>query len=321
MRAMVNDLYDTAFKYDETVFLALASTKENGSWTNFIYDIFIDIAFLAAAATAVATGGAGLVPAFAFLSAILHDWGLGKDTPDGITGLNGFFAEYQAGQIAMQTAIDTKLGYLADVSDNYSNLQAEWENNSVVVNDQTYTLMDLANTFFPDKTDHSVEYHKLYDPMYLHHRKSVWNLAIMKCCTYYRYWAQYTDTPRTPAGRFLDYMRNVHYKSLVPGCYVRGEIYWLYDDKITWRFYQYNLGIGGYPFPEAACHELFMDDTPGHIINPAGLFNRSYVFEQFSVTKPVFPYGMELGNDTIGNFNPAANDWTFTGGLFPKLTK
>src|SRR4051794_32793276 len=50
MRALLNDLYNTAFKYDETVFLALASTKENGSWTNFLADIFIDIAFLAAAA-------------------------------------------------------------------------------------------------------------------------------------------------------------------------------------------------------------------------------------------------------------------------------
>jgi hypothetical protein len=80
MRAMLNDLYDTAFKYDETVFLALASTKENGSWTNFIYNIFIDIAFLAAAATAVASGGAGLVPAFAFSQMRKAFW---SDTPPG----------------------------------------------------------------------------------------------------------------------------------------------------------------------------------------------------------------------------------------------
>ena len=83
--------------------------------------------------------------------------------------------------------------------------------------------------------------------------------------------------------------------------------------------FSFNLGIDGNPFPDEASRILFMDDTPSHIITPGGLFNRSYVFQQFNTTKPTFDYGHELGNDEIGNLNPNADDWEFTGGMFPQL--
>jgi hypothetical protein len=321
LRDMMNDLYNTAFKYDEVVFLALGSTKTNSSWTNFIVDIFIDIAFAAAAATAVVTGGAALVPAFAFLSAVLHDWGIGKDRPDGLSGVFGFFADYQGGQIAMQNAIDEKLGYMTDETDNYANLRTTW-GDPIVINGKTYSFKDVGDTFFPDKEHHSVEYRKFYDPMYDHHKRSVWNLAVMKCCTYYRDWSTYPHTATTPAGRLLDWARNTYYKENT-GAYIRASMY-SYDTggrppDIEWEVDRYYLGIGGNQFPDAAAQILFKDDTPGHIINSNGLFNRSYVFEQFSFTKPVFPYGHELGNDQIGNLNPNADDWEYTGGLFPTL--
>jgi len=319
MRALLNDLYNTAFKYDETVFLALESTRENGNWTNFLADIFIDIAFLAAAATAVASGGAALVPAIAFLSAILHDWGLGKDKPDGINGLNGFFAQYQAGQLAMQQAIDEKLGYLTDETNNYANLQAAWQQD-LVFNGTTYTLADLANEDFPDKENHSVEYHKLYDPMYDHHRRSVWNLAIMKCCTYYENWHDHIGTEKR-VGALLDYAQQKFYPAPEhKGVYLRG---WFENFDHDYNYYElvwWNLGIDGYAFPEAAINILFVDDTPGHIINPDGLFYRSYVFQQFSTTKPEFFLSWHELSGSPGSDFSTNDDWVFTGGLFPKLT-
>jgi len=48
------------------------------------------------------------------------------------------------------------------------------------------------------------------------------------------------------------------------------------------------------------------------------LFNRSYVFEQFSTRKFEFPNGHELGNGQIGNLNPAADDFEFRGGFFQR---
>jgi hypothetical protein len=78
----------------------------------------------------------------------------------------------------------------------------------------------------------------------------------------------------------------------------------------------WNLGINGYAFPDEASNILFMDDTPGHITNPEGLFNRSYVFQQFSKQKPNFNGGHELGH---GSLNDQFDDFNFTGGVFPQL--
>jgi hypothetical protein len=80
--------------------------------------------------------------------------------------------------------------------------------------------------------------------------------------------------------------------------------------ELTW----WNLGIGGNAFPDAASHILFMDDTPGHIINPEGLFNRSYVFQQFSTTKPNFNGGHELASTPDRDFADS-DDFNFTGGM------
>ncbi len=321
IRALMNDFYDMNFKYDLTVLEDLSSTIQNPSWTNFLVDIFIDIAVGIASAAAVATGNVAVIPAFAFISAFLHDWGIGKDRPLDLAGVNGFFGDYQGAQLKMQTAIDKHFGFLTEVTDNYANLRAAWKD-PIVFNDKPYVLADLAKMYFPDKKDHSVEYYKIYDPMVLHHQKSVWNLATMRCCQLYRHYSFNVTTDTTPAGVLLSWARNEFYTKY-KGSYVRAELasYNTEDQTIDWTVYQYDLGIGGNPFPDAASNVLFVDDTPGHIINPNGLFNRSYVFEQFSVTKPALIYGHELGDDGIGNLNPNADDWTFTGGLFPDLIK
>src|SRR3954452_13745078 len=63
LRAWVTELYLLTLEYDDAVFNDLNSTKMN-SWTNFLVDIFIDMAFAAAAGAAIASGGAAAVPAF-----------------------------------------------------------------------------------------------------------------------------------------------------------------------------------------------------------------------------------------------------------------
>ncbi|MEP6951032.1 MAG: hypothetical protein ABI863_17220 [Ginsengibacter sp.] len=323
MRALLNDLYQNSFDYDETVFLALASTRQNTSWANFLVDIIIDIAAVAASTALAATGNPEFIPSIVCLSAFLHDWGIGKDRPEDLTTLDGFFTEYQGGQLAMKQAIDQHLGHLTDVGTNndYANLQAAWKD-PIVFNNKPYTLADLANTYFPEKTNNADDYYSIYDPMYDHHKKSVWNLAIMKCCLYYRNWPRYIQTLTVPGGVLLDWARNTFYPAS-KGAYLRA-VYWekhidVNPNTIEWEIDEYWLGIDGNQFPDDASNILFKDDTPGHIINPDGLFNRSYVFEQFSLRKFEFPYGHELGDDLTGNINAAADDFNFTGGFFPQL--
>jgi hypothetical protein len=279
-----------------------------------------------AAAVAIVLEGPLAVPAIACLSAFLHDWGIGKNAPPDFSDLNSYFANYQFGQQRMQDAIDSHLGFLTDVTNNYANLQAAWQD-PIVFNDKTYTLADLANSFFPDKEHHDVEYRKIYDPMYLHHQKSVWNLAIMKCCSLYWHYARVIASPltnydRQPYRSAVEYAQKEFYSNAgsggalpsYPGSYLRVN---LYND--FYHLYQWDLGIDGYPFPDAASDILFIDDTPGHIINPKGLFNRSYVFQQFHTTKPDFSGGHELASTPDHDFADS-DDFNFTGGLFPDLT-
>lgn len=153
--------------------------------------------------------------------------------------------------------------------------------------------------------------------MYLHHQKSVWNLAIMKCCSLYRNWSDYVTIPKVQ-GELIKHARETWYPNN-KALYLRA----LYTDTTpttnSFTLYNWNLGIDGNPFPDAAVNILFKDDTPGHIIRPEALFNRHYVFQQFHIKKPDLSYGHELSYHTDGMFADS-DDWDFTGGLFPGLT-
>lgn len=320
MRLLLADLYQHSFDYDDTVFKALSSTRQNKSWTNFIVDVLIDIAAAMASAAAIAAQGPLAVPAIACMSAFLHDWGIGKDVPLDLSQLNGFFSEYQGGQLRMASALDHKLGHLTEVTNNYANLQEAWKD-PISFNGKSWTLKDLADSFFPDREDHADEYYQIYDPMYLHHRKSVWNLAVMKCCSYYENFHKSVVLEYDSANHFTEWARGWYRDN--PGVYIRGYITEVRDRSTLFTFCYWNLGIDAYPFPPAAVNELFMDDTPGNMINldekgkPKGLFPRSYVFQQFSTTKPDWKGFHELASDGT-NFAPS-DDFVFTGGLFPKL--
>lgn len=314
------DLYQNVNEYESAVFLSLNSTKENGNWTNFIVDIFIDIAVGVASAAAF-IGFPPALPAIAGLSAFLHDWGIGKDRP---SNLSDTFADFEFGHQQMHEAIETQLNFLMSEGPNkdYPNLQAAWKDN-IVMNGTTYTLADLANSSFPEIGPTSgEEYSKLLNAAITYFQKSLWNLVIIKCCTYYKYETDITiyqgDTDPASA---TDYARKTLYKDH-PGVYGRG--YYIANEPGQWRsigIVYWNLGIGGYEFPQSAVDQLFQDDTPGNIIRPAALFTRDYVFKQFYPTKPDFLRDgyMELGYTANVDFS-GNDDWDFTGGLFPKLT-
>jgi len=173
LRQLMIEIYDLAKQYDDVVFSILNSSHTE-SWTNFIVDVVIDVAAAIAGGLAVAVTAPAAVPAIAFLSAFLHDWGIGKDRPNKL--LVEAFEQYELGRIAMQNAIEDKLSHLVEPSNNYSNLTAAWKE-PIVLNGSTYTLADLANTKFTLGD----EYNKLHDAGFTSMKKAVWNLLIMKC--------------------------------------------------------------------------------------------------------------------------------------------
>ena len=112
---------------------------------------------------------------------------------------------------------------------------------------------------------------------------------------------------------------------------MRGRVYEV--DPGHYRYFElisFQLGIGGNVFPDEACNILFMDDSPGHIINPNGLFRRDYVFKQFHKTKPTLLYDHEHDfnwldvGDAVkqpgSDLQPAAEwDWDWQCGQLPSL--
>ena len=307
LRTLLKEVYELAAQYDDAVFQTLNSTKMD-SWANFAVNIIIDIAVGLAAAGAIAAGGPTAIPAIAFVSSILKDWGLGKDRP---SNLEAVFAEFEFGRIAMQNAIEDKLSLLVDPSNNYSNLTTAWKD-PIVFNGNTYTLGDLASTKFTL----GVEYNRIHAAAFTFLKKSVWNLLVMKCCSYYKYNYIYELPNNVTITSFVQQSFYPNHK----GVYVRAFVDEKNSATTRWGLVYWNLGIGGYPFTDLASKILFVDDTPTHILNPEGLFARDYVFKQFSTTKPDFSEGHELGYDANSNFS-GNDDWTFTGGMFPGLTK
>jgi hypothetical protein len=308
LRSLLIEVYDLAAQYDDAVFHTLNSTKTD-SWAHFAANLMIDIAAALLSAVAIAAEGPAAIPAIAFLSAVLHDWGIGNHPP---STLEAAFAEFEFGRVAMIDAIEDKLSSLVDPTDNYSTLRAEWSD-PISFNGTTYTLGDLASQQFTL----GVEYNKLHDAAFTSMKKSLWNLLIMKCCTYYKNWPK----PFGAAKGALTEWAQTKFYSYYKGSYMRARLVDT-DPALNWNYYElihWDLGINGYPFPDQASEILFKDDTPGHIIRPDALFNRSYVFQQFSITKPDFTDGHELADTPDRDFADS-DEFNFTGGLFPNLT-
>lgn len=212
----------------------------------------------------------------------------------------------------MQFAIEQRLSSLVDPTNNYKNLTNAWQN-SIPFGGKTYTVGDLASSNFPGLGD---KYNALQKAARREFHKGMWNLAIMKTCTWYTNPYLQTFLPKGNTSTYVavsNWAQENLYNTY-PGVFLR----YSYDESDgqnnLFTFCYWNLGIGGNQFPPAACNQLFQDDTPGHIINPDGLFPRRYVFEQFHTVKPDFGDWRDLSD---GERGPA---FTFTGGMFPEET-
>ncbi len=320
MRRWITELYPMCIEYEDAVFHALKSSKQNPNWTNFLVNAFIDIATALAAATAVASSAALAVPAFAFLSSILHDWGIGKNVPE---DLDAVFADFEFGHVKMQFALEQQLSHLVDPGpkNDYANLTSAWKD-PIDFQGKTYTIGDLASAYFPDLGD---DYNSLQHAGLISFEKSVWNLVIMKCCTLgdVSEWYIYIfNEPNVnwPWTSVVQYAQEVMYP-INKAHYLRGGQYDQNDTYITIRLHSWRLGIDGADFPDAAVNRLFMDDTPGHIINPDGLFAGDYVFTQFALTEPSeITEWVILSGKPNGDFCFECTNAPFTGGVFPELT-
>lgn len=317
MLAFVKDLYPFCIEYEAIAFDYLNSGEKPTNWTQFILDVFVEIGVTMFEAAELPFAAA----AFAITADFLEKWGEGEERP---VNLYAQFGAFREGHLEMQTAIEAKLNHLMDTGNNYSNLREAWTDD-IVFNKTAYKLSDLAKADFPKTGD---AYNTMHATAFTQFKQGLWNLMIMKCCTYYRYYWGKVTRPNTP-GSLRQWALEEFYPEYKPN-YMRALWVSHTVDTRTYEIYYWNLGIGGYPFSDELVNELFIDSVPGHEINKSGLFTRSHVFQQFSITKPNFKVPSYYSDDDVLTWELAStdnadfalnNDWNFTGGMFPKLIK
>jgi hypothetical protein len=317
LRRWIIELYEDTAKYEDIAFQALNSTKQTPGWSQFLVNTVINLATGLIDAAAIDSGNPLVVPAMGFLSAEIKEWINGGNMP---SNLPAVFTEYELSHLAMQEAMEQQLAHYIDATNNNQNLRGAW-NKSFQVQGTAYKVSDLAkpahafpgigDTWSATKAAAANEF-----------QKRLWNLIVIKTCSYYRnYTYMYTTSATTnpdAQNELADYVRKGRYTTN-PSVYARRD-YVGNDDNggLQYSIEYWNLGLGGNEFPKAAVEMLFRDDTPGNIIRPNALLPRDYVFKQFSATKPNLYQGSDSNWQEIPYGN---NDWDFTAGYFPELKK
>lgn len=318
LRDWIKELYEDTGKYEDVAFQALNATVQTPGWSGFIVNAVINLATGIIDAVAIANGQPLVVPAVGFLSAEIKEWLNNKGSrPSNLTDV---FVEYALSHLAMQEAMEKQLAHYLDETNNHANLRAAW-NKSFQAQGSTYKVSDLAKPehAFPGIGD---LWTALKETAALEFKKRMWNLIVMKTCSYYRNWStQYNTSGNNgtdPFDELADYVRRSLYIDH-PGVYARRNfVAKNVQGGLTIQIDYWNLGLNGNEFPKSVCDLLFRDDTVGHIIRPDALFPRDYVFKQFSLTKPDLHQGLNSNWKEIPNGD---NDWNFTGGYFPELIK
>lgn len=311
LRKWIIEVYEDTAKYEDIAFDALNSTVQTSGWENFLVITVINIATAIINAAAVASGNPLVVPAMTFLSSEIQLWTKSGGKP---SNLPDVFVEYALSHLKMQEAMEAQLAHYLDTKNDYENLKKAW-NKTFQAQGVTYKVSDLAEPThaFPGKGD---TWSALKATATKEFQKRLWNLIIMKTCSYYGYGGFFSaETGPGAIEDLADYVRNQIYGPH-PGVYARRNFTTTYDDTDEFEIKYWTLGLGGNEFPKAVCDILFMDDTLGHIIRPDALFHRDYVFKQFATTKPQ----LHQREENWQEIPSGDSDWTFTGGHFPELT-
>lgn len=366
MDAFFADVHTYNIDYERSVHEWLKSSPENppSGFSQFILSLITAIVIGimgVVVAAAVVTPGVGPIiaatvgAAIAIVSLNIKTWALdGNSRPQ---TLEAQFAKFDDSQNKMRKAMSDLLIDLASSTDNYRNLRENWKD--VEFNGIKYTLRHLASSTFPTKSgsaNPSANPTKIEDTPYVlmrtaateHFKRQIWNVMIAKAgsLSYGGWWHENVDDyDKKPP---FHYAREIFYKRADnKGRYLRGyynEVPLPYGGvNRRFTFGSWTFTFDNRPLSADAANELFIDDTPGHIMDPddkgnpkTGFFNRDYVFKQFHQEKKYMTPFLDLREDEdwgrgdkgdnggYGSygFDPDSNNYVFTGGEFPpQLTK
>jgi hypothetical protein len=331
MRAWNDNLFIFTGNYEERVWSLLKGGAEPSDWTKIIVEIFTDIGFGILEAAVEEFPGVG--PIIAATATQIEKWALGEKTDKGV---DAAFGGFKAGYDDMMTEVSNNLLLLASSDKNYANLQAAFAKGDIEFMGKKYSLKDLAENHFPDANvpADTAQYEALRNTALLRFKKYIWNAMIIQAGDMTYHYLSVHEAGYYAGGANEHVRVNYYSQEGYEGSYIRG----VYGGPTldTYTFEEFYFEFDGKKLSADAAKELFIDTTPGHIINPdpndktkplTGLWPRDYIYKQFHTEKPDFNGYFDVSKDEVGHsdkyldFDPAADNYVFTGGDFPQLTK
>lgn len=170
----------------------------------------------------------------------------------------------------------------------YANDPATYWNKTFTWNNTTITLGQLATIDFPAQTD--PRFYTLTDPTLVGLDKSVWSETLKMLCKA-SHFAPNNYCQCVEVNKKNDI--NAWYSNLIANRPARFATWkWHSDtgwfDHDEWQVDEaclnFKTGTAGHlqEIPVGACNYLFIDSTPGVVINPKGMFTREYVFDRWN---------------------------------------
>jgi hypothetical protein len=309
--------------------------KHPNDFTELAIDIFSEIltGVLEVAAEAIPGLGPLLGAAIGVAAKGINVWVDEEKDRASANGLNTtigtFELNYQKLQQQITLAIDEQLG---SPKDNFFTLREKWTD--VTFMGKTYGLRELAHANFPSHEKGSptrTQYEKLLIAANDSFVKYFWRAIIIQTGKLNSsrpfYFSNKLSGDSYPGGA-VGFARDVIYKTedQYP-TYTTGKVSKDAFGYQYWHFTNWYFTFDdGVPLSKAVADILFIDDTPGHIINKDGLWPRDYVFKQFHTEKPDWGDERDLGTEAVAHpnleddFGKLVNDYKFEG-LLKSLTK
>lgn len=210
--------------------------------------------------------------AASFLSGMVAWWAQGSNTPGSLgDSFSSLITRFNATSIQVDSNLAT---YSASVADNWSTL-------SFTYNGQTTTLPDLATANFPSETDPA--FFPIATAALLALDQYIWTFLLT---------SKYKVTYWSSGSDYIPYSAESDPNAWAIGFYAAHPAYFTTWTRVQtsgcggengWNMPQYSLGGSTSIFTDAAlndgaCGYLFIDSTPGNVINANGLFTRAQVF-------------------------------------------
>ncbi len=245
--------------YETTVWMFLNSGQKPTDWNPIITSTIFKIFGALFAMLTPPPFGPLVAAAFAIGSDIVNDWETGSKPPP---RLDAAYADIAVAIDKMRDAMLLQLNNLADPGNHYYNLRDYFQKKGeggINVGDKNYTLDDLVASNFPKEGTEA--FGNIWIAAVIKQKQMIWRLLLTKAGKLNSGGLDLYELKEEPNYTPTEFARDQFYRERKSG-YLRG-----YYEKGYYYLRAWYFEVDGKRLTDAAAKELFIDDTPGHIMS------------------------------------------------------